>query len=97
MLGTNIPELLEGWIATHSSRIAARFKVIRGNNWASWPDQGITLDLEGDKVIGRITVWPAGASSEPWPFADVYAIWVSNGETPFEWLFQRFSTALLDK
>lgn len=76
MLGTNIPELLEGWIATHSSRIAARFKVIRGNNWASWP---------------------AGASSEPWPFADVYAIWVSNGETPFEWLFQRFSTALLDK
>lgn len=97
---TKIPDTtttLNEWLASNASRIETRFRISRVNDWATGATQGIALDLEGTYVVGRVTVWPEDASSEPWPFADAAAILTANETTLFEWSFQKFSVALLDK
>ena len=94
---TNIAERLERWILENEQRLAERFRVVRVNDWSKWQDQGIALDLEGDRVSGRVTAWASNLGTSNGPFADLEAIDTGTAEKLFYWAYEPLSETLLSK
>ena len=91
----NIAEQLERWFDENSARLAGRFHVVRVNDWSQWQQHGISLDLDSDRVSGRVTVWAKHLGTADWPFADAEAIDGETGKQLFAWPFKPFSDDLL--
>jgi hypothetical protein len=93
----NIAEQLEGWLSDNSARLTGRFNVVRVTDWSQWQQHGIALELEGDRVSGRVTVWAKHLGTADWPFADAEAIDGQTGKQLFAWSFKPFSDDLLSR
>ncbi|PSJ56352.1 immunity protein TriTu family protein [Kumtagia ephedrae] len=82
--------MLDRWLEDNSGRLAGRFQPQRIGNWTLCDQQGIALDLDGELVMGRVTVWPEMVS-------EIEALAVQTEETLFCWSYMPMSTALLDE
>jgi hypothetical protein len=93
----NVAEELERWILDNKQRFSGRFKVVRVNDWSQWQHHGIALDLESDRISGRVTVWAKHLGTAGWPLADAEAIDGPTGEQLFAWCLKPFSDDLLSR
>lgn len=83
-------ETLNQWLEDNSSRIANRFEPESVGDWQKSEQKGIALDLFGETVSGRATVWPEG-------IADIEVISSETGDILFYKAYAPFSIELLDE